>query len=72
MYTVILFNWPDVRTHPLADPHTEKKVYINYILYIYIYIIMVILIVVMIRRNNDFTIINLVHITPIGINSNLL
>ena len=44
------------RTHPHADPHTENSISI------------IILIVVMIRRINDFTIINLVHITTIGIN----
>ena len=50
------------RTHPHADPHTEKS----------ISIIIVILIVVMIRRINNFTIINLVHITTIGITLSLL
>ena len=48
-------------TSMYADPHIEKKVYI----------IMVLLIVEMIRIN-DFTIINLVHITSIGITLNQL
>ena len=49
--------------HP--DPHIE--IYICIYIYINIHIIFVILSVVMIRRIDDFTIINLVHITPIGI-----
>ena len=43
--------------------HRKKCIYI---------LLIVILIVVMIRRINDFTIINLVHLTPIGITLNLI
>ena len=50
------------RTQPHADPYIEKS----------IYIILVILIVVIIIRISDFTIINNIHITPIGISINLL
>ena len=55
----------DTRTdvHIHTHTHTYKKI---------IYIIIVILIGLMIRKINDFAIINLVHITPIGITSNLL
>ena len=58
----------DTRTdvHIQTQTLTYKKVYI------YIYIIIVILIMVMIRRITDFTIINLFHITRIGITLNLL
>ena len=55
----------DTRTdvHIHTQTHTQKKC---------IYIIIVILIVVTIRRISDFPIINLVHVTPIGITLNLL
>ena len=51
----------DVHIHTQTDTY-KKSIYIK----------IIILIVVLIRRISDFTIINLVHITRIGININLL
>ena len=54
---VLLYMRPP-HTHTHHTPHTHKK---------YMYVITAILIVVMIKRMNDFSIVNLVHITVIGI-----